>query len=412
MDFRLGFGPMSREVITAICNYTHDTKRPLMIIASRNQVDAETGYVMTTPELRELLNTLPTDYVWMCRDHCGPYFLDAEKGLSLKDAVEATKKTIAYDIEQGFNLIHIDTSRVDDTYGIAEELFKFCIDLNPNIRFEFGTEENVGVAAGAIKYKNDVAFAKNIPNLEFVVAQTGSFNPAGTVAIYRYNGTRWIQNTTNVASTTAITGTNTTWRWTGKTQFSPHGIANQGGVLPVSLTLFTAEKEAEGAKLNWTTATEQNNKGWSVEKSINGDTYTSLGFVNGNGTTGVTNDYSFNDPKISGTTYYRLKQEDFDGTIEYSETVVILDANLGNLSFQLYPNPSKEKVRLTYAGTPLADAVYNIQVLDASGKSISALNGRITDVCTGFENLNLQQGIYLVKISDNQKVLNLKMVKE
>jgi D-tagatose-1,6-bisphosphate aldolase subunit GatZ/KbaZ len=187
MDFRLGFGPMSREVITAICNYTHDTKRPLMIIASRNQVDAETGYVMTTPELRALLNTLPTDYVWMCRDHCGPYFLDSEKGLSLKDAVEATKKTIAYDIEQGFNLIHIDTSRVDDTYGIAEELFKFCIDLNPDIRFEFGTEENVGVAAGAIKYKNDVAFAKDIPNLEFVVAQTGSLchedHQAGTFEI-------------------------------------------------------------------------------------------------------------------------------------------------------------------------------------------------------------------------------------
>ena len=145
-----------------------------MIIASRNQVDAESGYVMTTPQIREQLTSLPTDYIWMCRDHCGPYFLDAEKNLNLHDAVEATKKTIAYDIEQGFNLIHIDTSRVEDTYGIAEELFKFCLDLNPNIQFEFGTEENVGVAAGAIKYKADVAFAKNIPNMQFVVAQTGS----------------------------------------------------------------------------------------------------------------------------------------------------------------------------------------------------------------------------------------------
>ncbi len=174
MDFRLGFGPMSREVIEILCNYSHNNKKPLMIIASRNQVDAESGYVMTTPQIREQLKTLPTDYIWMCRDHCGPYFLDAEKNLSLHDAVEATKKTIAYDIEQGFNLIHIDTSRVDDTYGIAEELFKFCLDLNPNIQFEFGTEENVGVAAGAIKYKADVAFAKNIPNMQFVVAQTGS----------------------------------------------------------------------------------------------------------------------------------------------------------------------------------------------------------------------------------------------
>ena len=178
---------MSPEAIRAICTYTHDTKRPLMIIASRNQVDAESGYVMTTPELRRQLDTLPTDYIWMCRDHCGPYFLDAEKDLSLKAAVEATKKTIAYDIEQGFDLIHIDTSRVDDTYGIAEELFKFASDLNPNVRFEFGTEENVGVAAGAIKYREDVAFAKNMPNLEFVVAQTGSLchedHQAGTFEI-------------------------------------------------------------------------------------------------------------------------------------------------------------------------------------------------------------------------------------
>jgi hypothetical protein len=187
MDFRLGFGPMSPEAIKAICTYTYDTKRPLMIIASRNQVDADSGYVMTTPELRQLLDTQPTDYVWMCRDHCGPYFLDSEKGLNLKKAVEATKKTIAYDIEQGFDLIHIDTSRVDDTYGIAEELFKFATDLNSNVRFEFGTEENVGVAAGAIKYREDVAFAKNIPNLEFVVAQTGSLchedHQAGTFEI-------------------------------------------------------------------------------------------------------------------------------------------------------------------------------------------------------------------------------------
>jgi hypothetical protein len=187
MDFRLGFGPMSPEVIAAICNYTHDTKRPLMMIASRNQIDADSGYVMTTPELLTLLDTLPSDYIWMCRDLCVPYFLDSEIHLPLKAAVEATKKTIAYDIEQGFDLIHIDTSRVDDTYGVAEELFKFATDLNPNIRFEFGTEENVGVAAGAIKYREDVAFAKNMPNLEFVVAQTGSLchedHQAGTFEI-------------------------------------------------------------------------------------------------------------------------------------------------------------------------------------------------------------------------------------
>jgi hypothetical protein len=145
-----------------------------MIIASRNQIDATDGYVMTTPELRKQLANKPTDYIMVCRDHCGPYFLDEEKSLPQVLAVEATKKTIAYDIEQGFDLIHIDTSRVADGYKTAEELIKFCLELNPNIQFEFGTEENIGVAAGAIKYKADVEFASQFPNMKFVVAQTGS----------------------------------------------------------------------------------------------------------------------------------------------------------------------------------------------------------------------------------------------
>ena len=53
--FKLGFGPMSREIVDAICTYTEDYDYPLMIIASRNQVDANSGYVMTTEDLAEQL---------------------------------------------------------------------------------------------------------------------------------------------------------------------------------------------------------------------------------------------------------------------------------------------------------------------------------------------------------------------
>lgn len=192
MNFKLGFGPMSREVINTLCDYSHDNKKPLMIIASRNQVDAESGYVMTTPQIATQLKTKNTDHILLCRDHCGPYFLDSEKTLGLREAIEATKKTIAYDIEQGFDLIHVDTSRVEDTYPIAEELINFSLNLNPNIKFEFGTEENVGIAAGVIKYRQDVAFAKNFPNMKFVVAQTGSLcfedTQAGTFEVETVRG--------------------------------------------------------------------------------------------------------------------------------------------------------------------------------------------------------------------------------
>jgi hypothetical protein len=52
-----------------------------MIIASRNQIDSDNGYVMTTQELNDRVQK--SDYLWLCRDHCGPYFLDSEKNLSI-----------------------------------------------------------------------------------------------------------------------------------------------------------------------------------------------------------------------------------------------------------------------------------------------------------------------------------------
>lgn len=174
MNFKLGFGPMSNLIVDIMIDYSNQFEQPLMIIASRNQVDADSGYVMSTRELSHQFHKKYSPYVILCRDHCGPYFLDNEKSLSQKAAVEATKKTIANDIENGFQLIHIDTSRAENAYQIADELFEFTLKLNPNIWFEFGTEENVGVAAAEAKYKQDVEFAKQYPNVKFVVAQTGS----------------------------------------------------------------------------------------------------------------------------------------------------------------------------------------------------------------------------------------------
>ena len=174
MNSKLGFGPMSFEIVDALCQYSQNNKTPLMIIASRNQVDDDSGYVMSTSELGKAIAPWDKEFILLCRDHCGPYFLDSEKHLSERDAVLATKKTIEKDIECGFDLIHIDTSRCKEGYKVAESLIKFCLDLNPNIMFEFGTEENIGVVAGIERYKSDVNFAKQFPNMQFVVAQTGS----------------------------------------------------------------------------------------------------------------------------------------------------------------------------------------------------------------------------------------------
>ena len=170
---KLGVGPMSLEIIDIIRNY--DKIDQLMIVASRNQVDFDNGYVCATKELAELLKG---SHIALCRDHCGPYFSDKDKNLSLRKAVSRCKETINADIENDFRLIHIDISRVSNNkYKVAEELFEFALDLNPGIKFEFGSEENTGsyFADYDKKILEEFAFLEQYKNnLEFYVFQTGS----------------------------------------------------------------------------------------------------------------------------------------------------------------------------------------------------------------------------------------------
>jgi len=188
--FKLGFGPMSREIINILGSYSNDNNYPLMVIASRNQVDHSSGYVCTTPELVEDLKEFKNDNLLICRDHCGPYFADLDLGATLEQALASSKQTIKADIESGFDLIHIDVSRIkENQLYYAELLIEYALGLKPDLYLEFGSEDNTGIdvtsSIGRIdkqlkflqKYKN---------NVKFFVTQTGSLtknNQAGTFDI-------------------------------------------------------------------------------------------------------------------------------------------------------------------------------------------------------------------------------------
>lgn len=169
---------MSRLITQALALYSAKNNFPLMIIASRNQVDAASGYVCTPSELVELVKDHKTENLLVCRDHCGPYFADADRSLTLEQAVARCKETIAADIRAGFDLIHIDVSRVkEDPFAVATELFDFALSLNPNIKFEFGSEDNTGIDidSSLSRIESQLEFLEKYKdNLVFFVSQTGS----------------------------------------------------------------------------------------------------------------------------------------------------------------------------------------------------------------------------------------------
>ena len=173
---------MSPEVVDLCLEYSHLHNFPIMIIASRNQVDHDSGYAFTTLGLTSHIRNnsyYSPDRVLVCRDHCGPYFSDLDQGLDLQEVTGRCIETMLADIELGFDLIHIDVSKINPGVQeqIATTLFRVAIAANPNIMFEFGSEDNDSenlvdsLARLHVQLKFAEAFS---PNLKFIVSPTGS----------------------------------------------------------------------------------------------------------------------------------------------------------------------------------------------------------------------------------------------
>ena len=173
---------MSKSVVALCLEYSSYHEFPIMFIASRNQADYNSGYAFTTGELVDFIRGnkyYNPDRVLICRDHCGPYFSDADDGLSLADAVASCLKTIEADCNANFDLIHVDVSRIDtdQQFDIAEVLFDYARKLKPDMAFEFGTEDNTGtnLKDSMQKLQQQLEFIEAYkPYIKFVVSQTGS----------------------------------------------------------------------------------------------------------------------------------------------------------------------------------------------------------------------------------------------
>ncbi len=173
--------------------------------------------------------------------------------------------------------------------------------------------------------------------------------------------------------------------------------------LPVSITKFDGVYEKGISYLSWNTGSEQNNKGFEIERSSNGQDFRKIGFVaskalDGNSTTALS--YTFEDTKPNtGINYYRLKQTDKDGKFAYSNIVALATNSATELTFgQLYPNPvSADYIRMVVI-SPNAENL-NFRIVDINGRT---LNNRNVQLQQGLNNIewnvgNLSGGAYFIQ---------------
>lgn len=173
--------------------------------------------------------------------------------------------------------------------------------------------------------------------------------------------------------------------------------------IPVELSAFTASVSETNVQLNWTTATETNNKGFQLERSLNDGQFVAVDFINGAGTTTEGKEYSYVDRGLeSGTYTYRLKQIDYNGAFSFSQPVVV-EVNAVPDNFDLsqnYPNPFNPSTAINFA-LPV-DSKVMLKVHNIIGQEVATLvNGSYSAGVhkVNFDASNLTSGLYIYTIS-------------
>ena len=174
--------------------------------------------------------------------------------------------------------------------------------------------------------------------------------------------------------------------------------------LPIELVMFEAAIiNKNRVEINWKTATEINNDFFTIEKSQDARNWVFVDEIIGAGNSNTVNKYhGIDESPYQGTSYYRLKQTDFDGKHSYSDPVVV--HNNGN-EIIIYPNPVKDQLMVQIEDLPSSD----VRLVDETGRSISLDPIHITE---GFlyDVSNLKKGIYFIHTHSNTQTITQKVI--
>ena len=132
--------------------------------------------------------------------------------------------------------------------------------------------------------------------------------------------------------------------------------------LPVELTHFSAapQQGTTGNLITWGTASETNNDYFLIEKSADAALWVNLSVVTGQGTTQEPQQYQLVDASPYPTTYYRLKQVDYDGAHEYSEVIAVGNTGAAVVTCSIWPNTAAQSFTISTNGAVQAVQVTNL----------------------------------------------------
>lgn len=169
-------------------------------------------------------------------------------------------------------------------------------------------------------------------------------------------------------------------------------ITISGAVLPIDLIAFGCRRTTDKTiVLDWQTASEDNNKGFEVQQSMNAENFTTIAYVEGKGNSTTLNNYQLfiSNPNAA---HYRLKQIDFDGKFSYSK-IIYQEGSNGKIA--IFPNPVKDRIELIGD----EENIYQVCLSDIIGNPVENYSGTLLQITDGINAsmLRLPAGLYVLK---------------
>lgn len=316
-----------------------------------------------------------------------------------------------------------ETNRVSGTGGYLQIVHTLNApsSVNPaNLGAALTTASNLGITTIRRKHAIITATGSSIAR-SFDITPTNNTALDATLRFYyldaELNGNdenamvtwRSVNGSTNwVARTVATRNTTQNWLETNAIAAFSSWTAATLGALPVKLLAFTGYAKDNENVLEWTTASEQNNKGFEILISGDGIDFKTIGFVNGAGTTNSEQYYTFTHNFSKQATnqvnnnqslvYYKLKQIDFDSHFEYSNAIVI-KANTTTDIVKCYPNPTNTVIYINATNYTQA-----VRITDEMGRIVQTHTATPNTIDLS----DFAAGMYIVRIGNN----HFKIVKQ
>jgi chitinase len=181
---------------------------------------------------------------------------------------------------------------------------------------------------------------------------------------------------------------------------------------PVTLLDFDANRSGNNVYIEWTTANETDNAYYSIERSLDGISFTEIAKIQGLGTsvTGKTYDFTDLNSSTEGSNYYRLAQYDINGAVNYSSIVTVAPVE-GTSGLHIGSNPFDDVLLVSPYGNENDEREEaSIRVIDCSGKLLTTKNVWINEECQIGE--GYKAGFYILEFQYNGEIKRYKVIKQ